>query len=249
VKPISKPMVVSSHRRQIVKNRILEGLSLSDFDCIRPFLEPVALKERSVLHEADKRIEHVNFVESGIVSLRTLAIGSVLETAMVGCYGAVGASIALGAERTSLHRSIVLVPGHAMRISTGDLQRSMHERPQIREHLLRYVQSLMIHSSQISLCGVRHELEQRLACWLCLACDALDGNVLPITHDHISMILGLRRAGVTETLNRFEEEGLVRKTRGVLQVPDRRLLGQKACGCYAIIANRYDWTHASEPAA
>ena len=248
MKPISKTMTVSSHRRSIVKNRILEGLSLSDFDCIRPFLEPVALKERSVLHEADKRIEHVNFIETGIVSLRTLAIGSVLETAMVGCYGAVGASIALGAE-TSLHRSIVLVPGHAMRISTGDLQRSMHERPQIREHLLRYVQSLMIHSSQISLCGVRHELEQRLACWLCLACDALDGNVLPITHDHISMILGLRRAGVTETLNRFEEEGLVRKTRGVLQVPDRRLLGQKACGCYAIIANRYDWTYASEPAA
>ncbi len=249
MKPISTNMVASSHRRPIVKNRILAGLSQSDFDCIRPFLEPVALKERSVLHEANKRIEHVNFIETGIVSLRTLATGSVLETAMVGCYGAVGASIALGAERTSLHRSIVLVPGHAMRISTGDLQRSMCERPQIREHLLRYVQSLMIHSSQISLCGVRHELEQRLACWLCLACDALDGNVLPITHDHISTILGLRRAGVTETLNRFEEEGLVRKTRGVLQVPDRRLLRQKACGCYAIIANRYDWTHASEPAA
>jgi hypothetical protein len=241
-------MVVSSHRRQIVRNRILAGLSLSDFDCIRPFLEPFALKERSVLHQPNKRIEHVNFIENGIVSLRTLAIGSFLETAMVGCYGAVGAPIALGAG-TSLHRSVVLVAGNALRIRTGDLQRLMHERPQIREHLLRYVQSLMIHSSQISLCGVRHELEQRLACWLCLACGALDGNVLPITHDHISMILGLRRAGVTETLNRFEEEGLVRKTRGVLQVPDRRLLEQKACGCYAIIANEYDWTNASVPAA
>src|ERR1700730_10434218 len=125
-------MVVSSHRRPIVKNRILESLSLSDFDCIRPFLEPVALKERSVLHEANKRIEHVNFIETGIVSLRTLAIGSVLETAMVGCYGAVGASIALG-EATSLHRSIVLVPGNALRIRTDDLLRSTHERPQIRE--------------------------------------------------------------------------------------------------------------------
>jgi CRP-like cAMP-binding protein len=120
----------------------------------------------------------------------------------------------------------------------------MRERPAIREHLLQYVQSLMIHSSQMSLCGVRHELEQRLASWLCLACDALDGNVLPITHDHVSMILGLRRAGVTEALNRFEEEGLVRKTRGVLQVPDRRLLRQKACGCYAVVANEYERTNA-----
>src|SRR3981081_1012179 len=83
-------MVVSSHSRPIVKNHILAGLSPSDFDCIRPFLEPVALKERSVLHELNKRIEHVNFIETGIVSLRTLAIGSVLETAKVGCDGAVG---------------------------------------------------------------------------------------------------------------------------------------------------------------
>jgi CRP-like cAMP-binding protein len=241
-------MSLSSHTRPVVKNRILAGLSPSDFGSIRPFLEPVTLKGRSVLHEANKRIEHVNFIETGIISLRTLASGSVLETAMVGCYGAVGASIALGAD-TSLHRSIVLVPGNALRIRTDDLQRSMHERPQIREHLLRYVKSLMNHSSQISLCGVRHELEQRLACWLCLACDALDGNVLPITHDHISINLGLRRAGVTEALNRFEEEGLVQKKRGVLQVRDRRLLGQKACGCYAIIANEYERTNALMPAA
>lgn len=236
-------MVAPSQIRPIVTNSILAGLSLSDFDCIRPFLEPVVLKERSVLHEPNKPIDHVTFIETGIVSLRTLAIGSVLETAMVGCYGAVGASIALGAG-TSLHRSVVLVPGNGLRIRTGDLQRSMRERPAIREHLLQYVQSLMIHSSQMSLCGVRHELEQRLASWLCLACDALDGNVLPITHDHISMILGLRRAGVTEALNRFEEEKLVRKTRGVLQVPDRRLLRQKACGCYAVVANEYERTNA-----
>jgi CRP-like cAMP-binding protein len=240
--------VVSSHIRPTIKNRILAGLSLSDFDYIRPFLEPVVLTDRSVLHEPNKPIDHVNFIETGIVSLRTLAIGSILETAMVGCYGAVGASVALG-EGTSLHRSIVLVPGNALRIRTDDLQRSTHERPQIREHLLRYVQSLMTHSSQIALCGVRHELEQRLACWLCLACDALDGNVLPVTHDHLSTILGLRRAGVTETLSRFEEEGLVRKTRGVLQVRDRRLLRQKACGCYTVIANEYERTNTSMHAA
>lgn len=62
------------------------------------------------------------------------------------------------------------------------------------------------------------------------------------------MILGLRRAGVTEALTRFEERGLVRKKRGVLQLYDRGLLEQKACGCYGIIANAYDWTKAPESA-
>jgi CRP-like cAMP-binding protein len=141
---------------------------------------------------------------------------------------------------------MVLVSGSALRIRADDLERSMRERPQIREHLLRYVQSLMVHSSQTALCGVRHQLEQRLACWLCLACDALEGDVLPITHDHLSAILGFRRAGVTETLKRFEEQGLVRKMRGVLQIRDRELLKRTACCCYGIVANAYKRANSSE---
>jgi len=203
------------------------------------------LNARAVLQEQNERVEHVNFIETGIVSLRALAAGSMLETAMVGCHGAVGVSVALCGEM-SMHRAIVLVPGRALRIRTDDLLQSMRERPQIREHFLRYVQSLIIHSSQMALCGVRHELEPRLACWLCLVCDALDGDIVPITHNYISMILGLHRAGITRALARFDQQGLVRKTRGLLQVRDRTLLRRKACGCYGAIASGYDWTKLRE---
>jgi CRP-like cAMP-binding protein len=238
-------MMAQWRKRQLARNHILATLSLSDFDYIRPFLEPVALKERSVLQEPGTPVEYVNFVETGIVSLMTLAAGSIIETAMVGSRGFAPVSVALGA-RTSEHRSMVLVPGVALRVHTDDLARVTYERPHIGKHFLRYVQSLVVHCSQNALCGVCHQLEQRLACWLCLACDAREGDVLPITHDHISMILGLRRAGVTETLNRFEEQGLVRKTRGILQVRDRQLLERKACGCYRTIANAYNWINSSE---
>lgn len=223
---------------QLAKNSILGNLSPPDFDYIRPLLQPVTLKERSVLQEPNRHVEYINFVETGIISLMTLASGSILETAMVGSYGFAPVSVVLGA-RASAHRSTVLISGNALRIRTDDLERSMHERPQIREQLLRYVQSLMIHSSQTALCAVRHQLEQRLASWLCTACDALGGDVLPITHDHLSIILGLRRPSVTEALNRFEEEGFLRKTRGVLQILDRELLERKACCCYRTIANAY----------
>jgi CRP-like cAMP-binding protein len=236
-------MLCQSSRRPT--NTILGNLSLVDFACLRPFLECVPLKERAVLQELKQRVEYINFVETGIVSLRTLATESILETAMVGRQGAVGASIVLGTD-TSIHQSVVLVSGSALRIRVDDLHRLMHERPQIRAPLLQYVQALMIHVSQTALCGVRHELEQRLACWLCLACDALDGDVLPITHDDLSVILGLRRSGVTETLNRFEEEGLVRKMRGVLQIRERGRLEKKACGCYGIVTKGY---HSARSAA
>jgi CRP-like cAMP-binding protein len=224
-----------------IRNRILRSLPLSDLACIRPYLQPVLLPERLIMQEPNKPVEHISFIETGIVSLRTIAAGSILETAIVGCHGAVGVSIALCGQ-TSNHQSIVQIHGSALKISAADLQRSMHERPRIREHLLRYIQSLMIHSSQIALCGVRHELEKRLACWLCLMCDELDGNVIPTTHDHISMILGLRRAGITEALARFESLGLISRTRGVLEVSDRPSLQLKSCCCYNTIASAYDWT-------
>jgi CRP-like cAMP-binding protein len=238
-------MLTQWRKRQLIRNCILRSLSPPDLDYIRPLLEPVTLKERSVLQEPNKPVGHVSFVETGIISLMTLATGSILETAMVGSHGFAPVSVVLGA-RTSEHRSMVLVSGNALRIRADDLERAMHERPQIREHLLRYVQSLMVHGSQTALCGVRHQLEQRLACWLCLACDALEGDVLPITHDHLSAILGFRRAGVTETLNRFEEQGLVRKMRGILQIRDRDLLERKACCCYKTIANAYICQKSSE---
>jgi CRP-like cAMP-binding protein len=223
---------------QFVRNGILERLSPGEFEHIRSFLQPVALKERSVLQEPNRRVEYVHFVETGVVSLMALASGSMLETAMVGSQGMVPASIALGSS-TSSHRSIVLVSGSALRIRADDLQRSMHERPLIREHLLQYVHSLMAHCFQTSLCGVQHHLEQRLACWLCLVCDALDDDVLPITHEHLSDVLGFRRPTVTDSLNKLEEQGLIRKLRGVLQICNRALLERKACCCYGILSNTY----------
>lgn len=224
-----------------LRNSVLGNLSLMDFALMRPFLQTVVLKERAILQEPRKRIEYVNFIETGIVSHRTHATECVLEFAMVGYQGVVGASVVLG-SKVATHQSVALVAGTALRIHVDDLQRAIDERPQIRERLLQHIEALMIHGSQTALCGVRHPLERRLASWLCLACDALDRNVFPITHDHLSMILGLRRAGITETLDRFKEAGLIRKTRGVLEVCDRGRLAQKACGCYQIIARGYRYS-------
>lgn len=171
--------------------------------------------------------------------MRTVSDGGLLETAMVGCQGIVGAPVVLPGAR-SMHQFVVTVRGSALRIRAAELIPLMDERPRIREHLLQYVQSLMVQTSQTALCAVLHDAEQRLGCWLSLACEALNATVLGITHEHLSLILGLRRASITEVLIRFEELGVIRKTRGFLQVLDRKQLELKACGCYKVIANAYD---------
>jgi CRP-like cAMP-binding protein len=232
-------MPAKSNKRSFTKNTILAGLPLQDLAAIGEFLEPIALRERMILQEPNEPVEYTYFVESGIVSLRIVAAGSIFETAVVGYRGAIGASF-LPEGHTPTHQSVVLFAGHALRIHSDDLRHVINERPRVREHLLRYAQALTMHGAQTGLCGVRHSLEGRLACWLCLACDAHHSHVLPVTHNYLANALALRRAGVTETLIRFEEQGLVRKMRGVLQINDRERLEQKACSCYGVIAKAYD---------
>lgn len=230
--------IVRPNKRPFVKNAILANLSLQDLAAIGEFLEPVVLTERMVLQERKRNLNHVYFIESGLVSLRVVAHGSMLETAVVGYSGAVGLSLVVGGN-IATQQSVVLFPGGALRIHADHLRRVMSECPKILESVLRYHQILSTHCAQTALCGVRHELERRLACWICLACDALGGNVLPVTHEYVSVALGLPRAGVTRALLRFEEQGLIRKMRGVLQVHDHKRLQQKACCCYGVIASTY----------
>ena len=124
----------------------------------------------------------------------------------------------------SPNRCLMATPGEALRIGCKDLQRIMVETPGVRCHLLNYVHALLIQNTQTALCNVRHQLEERLCRWLLLAADRLDGNVIPLTHDQLSMILGVRRAGVTTALAKLYEDGAVIKTRGTVEIVDRAVL-------------------------
>lgn len=221
-----------------IKNAVLASLSLQDLSAIGRFLEPIALREGMNLQEPARRLDYIYFIEAGLISLRIVGAESMLETAVIGHRGAVGALLLVGGH-VRAHRSVVIFPGSAHRIRVEDLRRLMDERPEIREHLSRYVQALTLHCAHSGLCGVRHDRERRLATWLCLASDAVDAHVLPVTHDYLSSALGLRRAGVTQTLVRFEEQGMIRKMRGVLQIDERKCLEQRACSCYNLISDAY----------
>ena len=231
-------MFAGSNKRSFVRNSILASLSLPDLAAVGEFAESIVLRERMVLHEPRRRIEYVYFIETGVVSLRIVAGQNLIESAVVGFQGAVGASALFGGH-ISTHQSVVLFPGNALRVHVDSLRRLINDRHHLRVRLSRHVQTLLMHSAQSGLCGVRHDLEQRVACWVCLTCDAVGSHILHVTHDYLSDALGLRRPGVTEALIRFENEGLIYKTRGLLHVKERKRLEQKACSCYSIIAGEY----------
>lgn len=230
----------------IPQNAVLRSLCPDDFWTLRPYLRRVSFNQHAIIQEHSKLITHVDFIEAGLVSLRAIADGSVIETAIVGRQGISGASIVLGG-RHAAHQSRALIAGSALRIEVDDLLRSMEKRPTIRNGMLSYVEALMIHGAQLALCGVRHSIEERVAFWMCLASDAINCSTLPITHERISINLGVRRAGITEALSRFQTEGVIRKMRGALEIAERGRLEASACCCYRVVAASYRSRPRAEP--
>jgi len=223
----------------IVRNRILAGLGAESFCRLAPHLTRVALERRAVLQDHFRRIEHVHFIERGVASLyaRTRADGPV-EVALIGPFGFAGVPAILGNTR-SPHRCLMQVPGEALRIAVPDLLDAMEDAPAIRNHLLAYIHALLVQNAQAALCNGRHDVEQRLCRWLLLAAERLDDSVIPITHEMLSINLGVRRAGVTTLLGGLQRSGAIAMSRASCEIVDRAALERRACECHAIIAAEY----------
>ena len=197
------------------------------------------LRRHAIIHDAGKVVEWVYFVESGGISrIVSTKVDAPIEVAMVGSFGFTGLSVILGAMLAS-HRTIVQIPGSALRISAKDLHTAMAEAPEIREHLLRYVDLLLSQQAQTVLCYAKHGLDHRLARWLLLAHDWVSGNPVPVTHDFLATMLGSWHPNVTDARAAHESEGVLSRTRGAIRILDQAALSAQACECHRIIDDKF----------
>src|SRR5215210_1414734 len=127
------------------------------------------------------------------------------------------------------------VGGHGYRIPSSELRRAIDESALLRRLLLRFAHVFTSQSAQTAACNARHSIERRLARWLLLAHDRMADDRVPLTHEYLALMLGVRRAGVTVALHELEGEKLVRARRGQITVIDRAGLEARSCGCYAIV--------------
>ena len=222
-----------------IQNRLLAGVAPASFEQLRPFLQPIGLKRHAILQDYHHPIEHIYFIERGVASLlvRTQRDGPV-EIAMVGRLGFVGVAGVLGMQRSPT-RCLMSVPGYAFRIAVSDLRRVAHRYPDIQQKLLGYIHALLVQNAQTTLCSARHSLEERLSRWLLLAADRLDDSVIPVTHEMLSVILGVRRASITITLADLEQAGGLVRQRGSIDLCDHAALERRTCECYHIIASEF----------
>ena len=221
------------------RNRLLAILPAEEIALIEPHLEPASLDAGQMIEQPNVPIEHVYFPESGIASLITSDGGSrKMEAGPFGWEGMSGMPVLMHADR-SPYGTLVQVAGTAHRIEAERLRGLVHDRPGLRRLLLRYAMAFMVQTTQTGLSAAFGVLEQRLARWLLMIHDRVDGNELVLTHDFIALMLAVRRPGVTLTIHELEGRALIRSTRGHLLVRDRRGLEQLSGRFYGIPEAEY----------
>jgi CRP-like cAMP-binding protein len=226
--------------RQQSKNNILASLPAEDFQRLSPHLEPVELRLGQVLYEAGGKIDYVYFPLNSMVSLVSqLSDGSSIEIGVAGYEGMVGIYAVLGVDKTP-HEGMVQIPGDALRVKTSVVVDEFKRGGALHDLLLRYLQMLLLQTSQIAACNRLHTIGERLARWLLMSRDRCVCDELPFTHDFLAIMLGIRRAGVTEAAIILQTEEFIRYRRGQITILDRAGLEDFSCECYRIVKDEFD---------
>jgi CRP-like cAMP-binding protein len=222
-------------------NSILAALPERDFDRVRPHLEPVDLPLGAAIYEAGSRVRQLYFPASGIVSLlQVMADGDSAELAVVGREGVVGIAMFMGGDTTP-SRAVVQSAASAYSITADALKEEFGRGGMLQYLLLRYTQALITQMSQTAVCNRHHTVEQQLCRWLLMSIDRLgEDEELVMTQELIANMLGVRREGVTVAASKLQETGLIRYSRGRIEVIDRPKLEKRACECYGVVKKEYD---------
>jgi CRP-like cAMP-binding protein len=231
---------MSATPRPEFQNNILASLPPEDYERLAPHLEPVELPHGKVIQEAGGKITHVYFPERAMVSLVShTPDGDSIEVGIVGFEGMVSISAILGVDK-SPHEMLVQINNGAMRLPVGTLLDEFRRAGTLHDKLLRYTQGLLLQTSQVAVCNAKHSVSERLARWLLMSRDRCVCDDLPFTHEFLSLMLGVRRAGVTEAALILQAEELIRYRRGHIKILDRQGLEDHACDCYEVVKAEFD---------
>jgi CRP-like cAMP-binding protein len=217
------------------QNLLLAALPFSELSLLRQQLKPVTLTQGAVLQDPGERIQFVYFPVSGMISLlAVMSDGKAVETAAVGREGALGAHCGFGMFHVHT-RAVVEIAGAGLRIPAAPFQKSVRDSERLRDLLMRYREFRLAETQQSVACNALHPAEGRLARWLLHTSDVIGSDVVPLTQEFLSQVLGVRRTTVTTLARNLLRTGAIRYSRGRIEICDRAKLKNFACECYEVL--------------
>jgi CRP-like cAMP-binding protein len=198
----------------------------------------VELELRRSTEKSGTPITHIYFPESGIISVVANAAQKEIEVGLIGLEGMSGTAVLLGDQR-SPNDVYVQMAGVAHRIAARRLRQALEASKTLRERLQRYAHVFMVQIAQTAVANGTAKIDARLARWLLMAHDRHNDDELPLTHEFIAVMLGVRRPGVTDALHTLEGKGLITAERGVIRIVRRKGLIALAGGAYGVAESEY----------
>ncbi|HEX8127846.1 MAG TPA: Crp/Fnr family transcriptional regulator [Pyrinomonadaceae bacterium] len=221
-------------------NRVLNSLPSKEYERLSAYLEPVEMSHNEVLYRPNEPLTHVYFPNHGTVSVVcSFEDGRSVEAGMVGNEGMFGVCVFLGSITAPLE-AVVQLPGDALRMRSDILRAEFKRGEHLQDLLLRYTQAFIIQIAQTAACNRSHPIDGRLARWLLACQDRAQANELQLTHEFIAVMLGTRRAGISEAAARLQDEGVIRYRRGHVNILNRQKLEAQSCECYPIVKQEFD---------
>lgn len=221
---ISKP--------DVIENRLLAALPRKDRMHMLAGCERVTLEAPQLLYEADQRIKYVYFPLDCFASLIASTKGKDrLEVGMIGNEGMMGASLVLGMDIPLLD-VMVQGTGTALRMKNAAFKRELEHSPALKRRLQHYAYVIMRQLAQTATCMRFHLVEERLARWLLMTQDRAHSDILHLTQEFLSYMLGVRRVGISKAATSLQQRHLISYSRGEIRILDRPGLIEASCQCY-----------------
>ena len=218
-------------------NALLDGLPARVRSSLLDQSEIVQLAPNQVLFGQAERINMVHFLTTAVVSLMTLMRnGTALEIVTIGREGTTGFAVALGTTVIPNASCMCTISGEAVVLPTDIFADAIGRHEALRDACLRYAASVVVQLGQRIACSRLHTTTQRCARWLLLTGDRVGRDDFAVTHEFLALVLGTRRATVSDSLARLAEVGGIRTGHGSIEIVNRRALLSQTCECYAVIA-------------
>jgi CRP-like cAMP-binding protein len=229
---------VSSH--PFTGNRLLAALPEAELAKLRPHLVPMSLKIGTILVNNGDEITHCYFPTKGMISLLSVTErGETIEVAYTGREGMAGLAAVLNGDE-ALYQMLVQAATDCYVVEARVISQLFQSEPAFRKLLLRYVYALLKQMSQTCVCNHFHTIEQRLCRWLTVMCERSENRRLVLTQEFLSHMLGVQRTSIGLVANTMQAKGIIRYSRGKVDVIDLDSLRQNACECYHIVNAEYD---------
>jgi CRP-like cAMP-binding protein len=222
------------------ENRLLAALPKNEYDRLLAQTQDVSVGVRDVLYRANGPIEFVYFPRSGVMSMVVVMDdGGSVEVGMVGNEGLVGVPAFLGTDRSPT-QVFCQVGGEMRRMRANVFRAEVRKDGPLQLLVMRYTQALLNTVSQATACNQLHAVEKRCARWLLATHDRVGADEFPLTQEFLAMMLGVRRASVTEAAGALQKAKLVTYHRGRIQILNRKKLEAASCECYRLIRDQLD---------